>query len=242
MEIINRKKELEKELNEINKKLNETKIEKEKQKNYERFLRRPADIIIGKAHVDHGVDRQGYRKLTTKNLFSVSVQGNTGTTYYPKFEVTETTYTFFHNTWMDQQRYDFQKKLNEIIMEEIDKIMRSSHVIIRLMGLAEVSNYTLEQRYPIDKIEEIKLNIREEQFKLLKDFDLKELIDLFLKLHGTSILKRYFKHKEAIGEFPKIEFKCYQCQKETISFDKWISRSICEKCEYQNFLVSQEED
>ena len=234
--------EIEIELSNLKHEENKEKEQKVLEKNFERFLRRPTDWIIGKAHHESGVDKRGYGKFD-KELFAyfINVSGNASRAYCPKAYITRVTYTYFHNVWTDKQRREFQKKLNDLVHEEIKKIAGSPICILELMGLATYSEQTLRNEFLEDKIEEVKEALQKEQFSILKKFDLSELIKLYSDRisHGRRILRSYLEDKFSKGEFPiGDELKCRECGKE-IQFSYWIERKNCKRCEYKAWEATQ---
>jgi len=235
LERARRIREIEIELSNLRTEQNKEKEYKELEKNFEQFLKRPADWIIGKAHYESGVDKRGYGKFD-KELFaySINVSGNASRMYCPKAYITRVTYTYFHNVWTDGQQREFQRKLNDLVHEEIKKITESPTCILELMGLTGCSEDVLKRDFPEDKIEVIKESIWKERYKILDKFDISELIKIYSEriLHGRTILRNYFEDKFSKAEFPINELKCRECGK-LIQFSYWIERKMCKRCEYK---------
>ena len=157
--------------------------EDEKIKNYENFLKRKADPIVGRAHLE--VDSP------SKNIASVTVNGNCSKTYIvDKLNYTNATSTYFHNVWSYEQRNKFQEKLNAFVRQEISEIISHPQQVIELMGLQ--NNPHLESLYPTSKIKEIKESIKKEQWMILDKYSDDELTSIRFDLsHGCSILSEY---------------------------------------------------
>jgi hypothetical protein len=171
----------------------------QEQKNYERFLERESDWLIGKAHADIGKHEgdyswHDYGGLNKTIGNTISIHGNSGTSYNARVKVTDATYTYFHNVWTYQQQQEFQEKLNKVALEEIEKIMSDPHNVIEIMGL-QSTNFFLTRLYPKDKIKEIEAEIHKEQDRILDQYTEEELRNVKNLSHGQSMLARYLSKK-----------------------------------------------
>lgn len=175
-----KKQQLEKELEEIKRLEEKERKEKEKEKNYEMFLKRNDDWVIGKAHCDIGItkiDHDWYngRYFTIGN--AISIHGNCGTSYNAKAPITSSTHTFFHNVWTDKQRKSFQDKLDKVALKEITKIMNTLRNKLEILGL-QSDSFFLSTIYPQKRVEEIRKEVWNETKKVLNKHTDKEFTDL----------------------------------------------------------------
>jgi hypothetical protein len=191
------KQELLKEIEQIEEKEAEDKRQKELEINYQKFLNRAEDWVIGKAHCDIGItkiDHDWHKDRFHTIGDAISIHGNCGSSYNAKAKITSSTNTFFHNVWTDKQRQTFQDKLDKVALKEITKIMNTLEQKLEILGLQSAS-FFLATIYPEDKIEEIKKEVWAETIKILdkyKDKDFKAINHLS---HSNGIYQRYLKEK-----------------------------------------------
>jgi len=193
-ELLLEKRSIETRLSKIQEHLNDHVRQKILEENYQKFLSRDKDSIIGHAHYDFYPDKDRDTIANRTAPFSVYVEGNAGKSYAGRMRICHTTHIFFHNVWTDNQRYQFQLKLNDLVQKEIDKILDSPQVKLELMGLADIKPYS---KFPKDKVELVKENIRKAQFDILDKIDINELVKVSKEydvFHGKYILKDYLEH------------------------------------------------
>jgi len=167
--MINEKEELQNRLKAIERMEENDKEQKRKWDNYEKFYKRIDDWVIGKAHADigvHNINRQWRKSVQTIGQ-TISIHGNIGDSYNPEAQVTSSTNTYFHNLWSDNQRYQFQQKLNEVALKEIKKIVNSLPQILDFIGY-QSTEYLIKAIYPEDKIDEIKFEVWNENVSYVR--------------------------------------------------------------------------
>lgn len=175
------KEELLSKVREIEKRDAEAKAEKVKQNNYEKFLKREPDWVIGLAHCDIGTTKIDYDWHTSRYFSigkAISIHGNCGTNYNAEARITSATHTYFHNVWTEPQRARFQKALDKVALKEITKIMNSLRNKLEILGL-QSDDFYLNNLYPKDKVESIKEETWKETVKLLNTYKDKDFIELF---------------------------------------------------------------
>ena len=205
------------------------KEQKRKQDNYEKFYKRIDDWVIGKAHADIGLHniRNMWRKSKHTIGQTISIHGNVGSSYNAEAQVTDATYTYFHNFWSDKQRHQFQQKLDKLALEEIKKIVNTLPQLLAFFHTTP--DYTLKQIYPEDKIDEIKFEVWNETCKLLDKYPDKDFLDLIvlkkgyfdsemnpvppfldIECHNRNVLFKYIteKRKKLIPKFKKVS--CFE--------------------------------
>lgn len=197
------KEELQSRLREIVKQEQQEVEEKRKQDNYKKFKTRIDDWVIGKAHADIGLHMiDGHWRESRKTIGdTISIHGNMGDSYNSQARVTNSTYTFFHNFWTHNQRFQFQQKLNKVALEEIKKIVNTLPQLLDFLQYS-LSDYSLKQLYPEDKVEEIKNEIWNETCKLLDKYS----DDDFLKL--IVLKKGWFDGETKVPIPPFYDFDC----------------------------------
>jgi len=139
------KQELEDKLYKLEQKERDEKKEKELESNYQKFLKREPDLIIGKAHADIGItqiDNSWYTNRFYKIGDAISIHGNCGTSYNAKAPITSSTNTYFHNVWTNKQRNQFQTALNKVAVKEALKIMSDLRCVLEIMGLQSDDFFT----------------------------------------------------------------------------------------------------
>ena len=174
------KKQLKDELYKLEQREAEEKREKDLEKNYQQFLNREPDLIIGKAHADIGITKIDYdwhsgRFFTIGD--AISIHGNCGTSYNARAPITSSTHTYFHNVWTDKQRKQFQMALNKVAIKEALKIMSDLRCVLEIMGLQSESFFT-SYIYPANKKTEIYTEIENERKIVLDKFKDKQFLEL----------------------------------------------------------------
>lgn len=190
-----KKQQLEAEIKALERQEAEAAEAKRREENYKKFLQRPADWVIGRAHCDMRFKDNGWHNPAGEQLPStVRVDGSCGHSYYPTAWVTEATGIFFHNVWSGPQRAAFQKKLNDLVQAEVAAIMSKPEQVLETMGL-QSDHWLLKNQYPADKVESIKKEIQKEQWKLLDRYSDEELLAVGRLSHGEHILQGYLQAK-----------------------------------------------
>lgn len=181
-----------------------------REKNYELFKNRPEDWVIGRAHCEPAFRDNGWHHPKGPQMpISVSIRGNMGHTYYPTAWITDATNTYFHNVWKDKDRKRFEKALEKLVQKEVEKIAKQLTQTLEILGL-QSDEYHIREKYPENKVSQIRKEIWEETKKVLDGFSDKEFKELLKKgswvdietgerctnvrmdiSHGCSILKKY---------------------------------------------------
>ena len=235
------KEEVERELREIEEKEETEKENSIKQKNYEWFKERPSDFMVGKAHAELKFISERYASDREKDLLpaTVSVTGNSGTSYRGKAPVTQSTKTYFRNVWdtnYTRYEYEFQKELDTLVQKYVTKVCNDLVSVLEMMGLQSLHYYLTPKFFPADKLEEVKKDVEDAQAELLDKYPDKEFLKLIRRQtgwmtqdgepvpehldvdlsHSRMILYRYiFKHRPKLQPaFRKTSF--YETCKESI--------------------------
>jgi hypothetical protein len=188
------KSEIEAELRLVEQKEKEDLEKKRLESNYLNFKKRPSDWVIGKAHCEPTFKDNGWHDPEGQQLpMSVRISGNCGHVYFPTAWITEATNTYFHNVWETKDRNEFQKKLNDLVQSEVERISKSLRSTLEIMGLQ--SNHYYLSQFPEEKVDEIKKEIWEETVKILDGFPDSDFEGLYrrvnyLKEDGTSESRR----------------------------------------------------
>ena len=166
----------------------EAEREKKLENNYQQFLAREPDLIIGKAHADIGITKIDYdwhsgRFFTIGD--AISIHGNCGTSYNARANITGATHTYFHNVWTDKQRKQFQVALNKIAVKEALKIMSDLRCVLEIMGL-QSDDFFKNYIYPKNKRTEIETEIENERKKVLDKYKDKQFLELIKIQSGWS--------------------------------------------------------
>ena len=203
------KKEIKEEERRLYNKEQDERINLKKQIDYERFIERPKDAVIGHAHYDYGytsystygvISKTKLSKFERHSPFVIVVKGraNEEKRYYTPMELCHTTLAFFEKMWTDEQRTDFKRKLNALVRSEIRKILKNPLNMVELLGVANTQGWNV---FPNNKKEKAKLIVQEEQFKILDKMDMNELIEMFKEhklKYGRSLLNKYLVHKNRL--------------------------------------------
>ncbi len=228
--------ELERELREAKRLEEEKKSQITKEKNYERFLNRSPDAVIWLAHceIEDSAENR-YNTRPRRTLWeTISIHWNCWSNYNANALVTSSTYQYFHNVWSDKQRNNFQKKLNELAVKEIKKIMWDLTFTLELMWL-QSNDYYLKF-FPESKQKDIEKEIEIGQKNILDKFDDKDFLSLiktqswwynddwpiepYLDInlsHSSLILMKYvIKYRPTISE----QFKKTESYKRLIKYLK----------------------
>lgn len=183
------KKELLKQLRELEEKEEADKQEKIKQDNYKKFIEREEDWFIGKAHAD--LDFIGKRYSSDRNLpllpSTVTITGNCGASFRGEAPVTDATNTYFRNVWNTNYTYDerkFQEKLNKLVQTEVNRICRQLPTVLEMMGLQSNDYWVTEENFPKDKLPEVKKEIEKNQAVILNKYSDKEFLKLIRRQNG----------------------------------------------------------
>lgn len=223
-----KKEELQKQLQEIEEKEQKEKEENQKEENYQRWLKRPTDYVVGLAHADLEFLGKRYSSDQYENILpeGISVSGNMGTTYYPKAKMTSSSKTYLHNVWQEQDRRAFQEELNALALKYVKKCSWNLKARLEMMGLQSHHYWVTEKFYPKNKLSTIRKSIEKAQKEILdtyKDKDFRDLVrrrvwcnedgtsyeETKPKLsHSSGILKRYLEKNR-----PKLHTELYGLQK-----------------------------
>lgn len=220
------KEELKEKLQKIEEQEAEEKNEKRREENYERWLKRPTDYIVGLAHADIAFFGARYSSDQLRKMIPVgiSIPGNMGHTYYPLAPLTDASETYMHNVWSYTDQKQFQQELNDLVARFVNKACWSLRARLEMMGL-QSNHYFLHRAdlFPKKKIKAIEKQIEKAQDAILdgyKDGDFRQLIrrEIWTSEDGTtgerervdlshsqSILRRYLKENR-----PKLHDELYK--------------------------------
>jgi len=173
---LKRMEQLRTELRELTKKSEAEDLVNEQRKKYEAFKNRKPCAFVGMAHAD---------ELVSLGI-SVGIPGNCGATYTGP-AVTRSTRTYFHNIWTDADKRAFAEKLNNMVKDEMLRIMNNPNSRLEILGL-QSTEYHLRQLSPADK-KKAEADVREEQYKVLDTVDWGKPVGSLS--HSRSILEGY---------------------------------------------------
>lgn len=210
-------------IEELEKQERENKI---KEENYKKFLDRPEDYMVGKAHCDLSFIGKRYSDERLESVFpvSVSITGNCGTTFQGKIPMTGASKTYYRNIWDDGKiSYEraFDEELRNLTKKYVDLVCNDISCKLELMGLQSNSYFINEDNFPKDKLEEIKRLVELAQADILNrysDDEIKSLVyeyplyddnnikvgsDFRTRLsHSNMILYRYiFKNRQTLQKY-----------------------------------------
>ena len=196
----------------LNTKIQNKRRAKKRQIDFESFLERPEDAIIGRAHYDYNrrdystygtLENNKITKFERHSPFVIIVKdGVRGDEkrYYSPMELSHTSLNVFHKVWTEKQRTAFKRKVNKLVRDEIKKILEDDFIVIELLGAANTQGHGA---FPKDKQEIAQKMVREEQYKILDKMDIEKL----LKIHqsnklnfGRGLLATYLIDKNRIKD------------------------------------------
>lgn len=194
----NRKSELLKELETIQKEEQRKEIDKELQKNYEEWKERPSLFLLGKAYCQPNRTRYSNTSTGFQRLgISIHVPGNCGTTYEVTKQVPSAVVTYFHNVFTNKMRQELQQDLNKLVEKTIAKALDTPEFILEMLGLQSDSYYLRStEHYPKQKIAEIEAEIQKERFNVLDKFTEAQLLKVKDLSHSRGILAAYAKDRK----------------------------------------------
>ena len=158
-------------------------LEKDRQtkaKNFEKFMQRCPDFMVGKAHCELDFINKKYASDRDQVIMPecVSVSGNMGRTYYPRAEVTDGTKTYYHNVWQDSERLNFQKELNELAYKYVDLVRNNLKSTLELMGLQSLHYYVSNRYFLEEDLPKVKHEIEKSQAEILDNFPDEDFVKL----------------------------------------------------------------
>lgn len=179
------KQELLEELAKIEEQEELTKNIEVKKKNFENFMKRSPDFMVGKAHCEFNFINKRYASDRSQSVMPdcIQVSGNCGVTYRPIADITDSTRTYFHNVWKDSVKREFQKELNELAYKYADIVKTNLYSVLEMMGLQSLHYYVSEKHFTSEDLEIVKEEIKKSQFEILDEFKDED----FLNLLRTSI-------------------------------------------------------
>ncbi len=193
------KEQLQKELAEIERIELAEKEQKELEDNYKRFMERPSDWFIGKAHADLSFINTRYSSDRNGALLphSVSISGNCGRIYQGQAPITSATKTYFHNVWHTSYTRNeniFQEKLTKLVEEEVTKICKQLPVVLEMMGLQSLHYHLTPKFFPSDKLNAVKAEIERSQ---------KEILDTYSDEEFLALLREKPAYQDPDGEYER---------------------------------------
>jgi len=199
-----RKKEVLAELARIQHDEERANVEAIKAANYESFMSRCQDWIIGQAHAqfdlqDNGGPTPKGERLDGDVLPScVSIQGNCSSSYPSVAQVTSATSMYFHNVIPDNYRSWFTKRILGATKELMEKVLKSPKCVLEIMGLQSNAHWNNTKYFKEEDIPKIQHEIERAQDEVLGKFSTEELQSCGRLSHGGSILTRHLTARGAI--------------------------------------------
>ena len=196
-DINTRKKEVLAELARIQKAEELERVEEIKKANYEKFMGRCKDWIIGQAHAQFDLQDNGWHAPKGETLDGnvlascVAIHGNTGSTYYAKAQVTSATNMYFHNVIPSSYQSWFTKKMLDITQELMEKVLSNPKCVLEVMGLQANHHWKSTKYFREEDILKIEQEIYRAQDEVLDRFSIEELKSCGRLFHGGSILSRH---------------------------------------------------
>jgi hypothetical protein len=188
-----------------------------KKKNFERFINRIDDAVIGKCHADidlvYNENRHEWQEKEDTYYgirflnHAVHISGNCGQSYFPTARITESTHTYFHNVWTHEQEREFQQKLDALVNEEVSKIMNSLTFKLEMLGLQH-NKYYEKQLFLESDIPKIEQSIWEETKKLLDVYSDEEFLKLIERVGNA-----YYGNGDKVPEYHTIRLESYLVSK-----------------------------
>lgn len=183
------KQEVERELREIEERENIQTEDARKQKNYEQFMERAEDFMIGRAHADLSFINERYSSDREKSVMpaTVSITGNCGQSFRGKAPVTSSTRTYFRNVWntnYTQYEDKFQEEFNELVQKYIKIVCEDLPCVLEMMGLQSNHYYLTTEHFPKEKLNGIKAEVEKAQAEILDKYHDKKFLALIRKQHG----------------------------------------------------------
>ena len=198
------KEELQKQLAEIEK---QEQIEKDYQKrkeNFEKFMRRTPDYMVGKAHAELSFINKRYDSERKQAVMPACVQvsGNCGKSYYPTVDVTNATKTYFHNVWNGIQETEFQEELNKLAHKYITKYAFGLQQRLEMMGLQSLFGLVNKSNFLEEDIPKVWEEIKKSRKEILDEYPDDDFRNL-QKIHyiyedGTEEINIDLSHSEGI--------------------------------------------
>lgn len=186
------KQELMRKLEQIQKSEEEESKNKIRENNYQEWKNRPSVFVLWKWYC---VPKQALSRDTSswfeRLWISVSIPWNMGRTYEVSPQVPHCVVTYFHNLFDSKTRDNFQKALDKLIWKTVEKAINNPKFVIEMMGLQADDWYFRGGNFPEDKIEEMKKEIREEQFNVLDKFTKRQILNIKWLSHGKRIYNEY---------------------------------------------------
>lgn len=178
-----REKELLEELKKVQLEKQKEEEKKIKQKNFEKFMSRSPDFMIWKAHSDFSFINLSYSSDKMKKIFpaTVTITGNSWTTFTWKAPVTESTRTYFRNIWdTNYTSYEdkFEKELNKLTEKYIKLVTNDIACVLEIMGLQSNSHYMTEQFFTPEKLKIVKEEVEKSQAEILDKYSDEQILSL----------------------------------------------------------------
>lgn len=193
MDTTTREKELLEELRKVQlEKAKEEEI-KIKEKNFEKFMNRTPDFMIWKAHSDFSFINLSYSSDKMKKIFpaTVTITGNSWTTFTWKAPVTESTRTYFRNIWdTNYTRYEdkFEKELNKLTEKYIKLVTNDIACVLEMMGLQSNSHYMTEQFFTAEQLKIVKEEVEKSQAEILDRYSDEQILSLIRNQNWWSYM------------------------------------------------------
>ena len=207
METEERKKDLLRELKALEEKEAEDKLYEQKKKNFEKFMNRPSDFMIGKAHCDIDFISASYSSDREKSTmpYWVSVAWNCWHTYTGKAPITQSTHCYLHNVFTDANRKEFEKQLLKLVQKFVDKNCWNLYSVLEMMGL-QSTDYWLRNYFLEEDKKKINGELENARADILNRYPDKDFLSLRNLSHSSRILFNYIQkfRPELLDKIPAI--------------------------------------
>ena len=196
-----RKKAAEEEMDRIRAEEEKEIAQKVRDHNFERFMGRCTDWIIGKAHAQFDLQDNGWHLPKGEGLSpvvlptAVSIHGNCGHYYSVKAQITSATNTYFHNVIPDNYQRWFTKRILDITKELMEKVLSTPECVVELMGLQGSSHFKAGRYFNEEDVPKVEAEIEKAQDEILSKFPVDQLKSLKHLSHGGSILARHLRDR-----------------------------------------------
>lgn len=189
MDTITREKELLEELKKVQAEKAKQEEIKVKEENFKKFMNRSPDFMIWKAHADFTFINQRYQSEKEKSIFpaTVTITGNSWTTFSGKIPVTESTKRYFRNIWdTNYTRYEdeFQKELNKLTEKYVKLVTDDIACVLEMMWLQANHYYLTEQHFTPEQLKIVENEVEKSQAEILDRYSDKQILWLIKNQTG----------------------------------------------------------
>ncbi len=183
MDTTTREKELLEELKKVQAEKAKQEEIKVKEENFKKFMNRSPDFMIWKAHADFTFINERYQSDKEKSIFpaTVTITGNSWTSFQWKAPVTSSTRWYFRNIWdTNYIRYEdlFQDELNKLTEKYIKLVTNDIACVLEMMGLQANHYYVTSQHFTPEHLKKVEKEIEKSQAEILDKYTDKQILSL----------------------------------------------------------------